>query len=85
MLIIGIDPGISGSICFLENGKILDVIEMPTMIDGKKSKKQVKKPKEQSAEQKRIKKDELRGIALVSTHVFFPTSLGTYIDGCCDH
>ena len=41
MLIIGIDPGISGSICFLENGKILDVIEMPTMIDGKKSKKQV--------------------------------------------
>ena len=41
MLIIGIDPGISGSICFLKNGKILDVIEMPTMIDGKKSKKQV--------------------------------------------
>ena len=41
MLIIGIDPGISGSICFFENGKILDVIEMPTMIDGKKSKKQV--------------------------------------------
>ena len=40
MLIIGIDPGISGSICFFENGKILDVIEMPTMID-KKSKKQV--------------------------------------------
>ena len=41
MLIIGIDPGISGSICFFENGKILDVIEMPTMTDGKKNKKQV--------------------------------------------
>ena len=41
MLIIGIDPGISGSICFLENGKILDVLEMPTMIDGKKNKRQV--------------------------------------------
>ena len=41
MFIIGIDPGISGAICFFENGKILDVIEMPTMIDGKKSKKQV--------------------------------------------
>ena len=41
MLIIGIDPGISGSICFFEDGKILDVIEMPTMTDGKKSKKQV--------------------------------------------
>ena len=41
MLIIGIDPGISGSICFFDNGKILDVIEMPTMTEGKKNKRQV--------------------------------------------
>ena len=41
MLIIGIDPGISGSICFFEDGKIIDVIEMPTMTEGKKNKKQV--------------------------------------------
>ena len=41
MLIIGIDPGISGSICFFENGKILDVLDMPTMTEGKKNKKQV--------------------------------------------
>ena len=41
MLIIGIDPGISGSICFFDEGKILDVIEMPTMAEGKKNKKQV--------------------------------------------
>ena len=41
MLIIGIDPGISGSICFLDDGKILDVIEMPTMAEGKKNKRQV--------------------------------------------
>ena len=41
MLIIGIDPGLSGSICFFEDGKILDVIEMPVMTDGKKNKKQV--------------------------------------------
>ena len=41
MLIIGIAPGISGSICFFEDGKILDVLEMPTMTDGKKNKKQV--------------------------------------------
>ena len=41
MLIIGIHPGISGSICFFEDGKILDVIEMPTMTDGKKNKRQV--------------------------------------------
>ena len=41
MLIIGIDPGVSGSVCFLEDGKIQDVIEMPIMTDGKKNKKQV--------------------------------------------
>ena len=41
MLIIGIDPGISGSLCFFEDGKIVDVIEMPTMNEGKKNKKQV--------------------------------------------
>ena len=35
MLIIGIDPGISGSICFMQNGKVLEVVEMPTMAEGK--------------------------------------------------
>ena len=41
MLIIGIDPCISGSICFLQDWKIVDVVEMPTMTEGKKNKKQV--------------------------------------------
>ena len=41
MLIIGIDPGISGSICFFHEGKIIEVVEMPTMAEGKKNKKQV--------------------------------------------
>ncbi len=41
MLIIGIDPGISGSICFFEDGRIIEVIEMPVMTEGKKNKKQV--------------------------------------------
>ena len=41
MLIIGIDPGISGSICFFLDGIIQDVVEMPTMTEGKKNKKQV--------------------------------------------
>ena len=41
MFIIGIDPGISGAICFFEDGKIIDVIEMPSMAEGKKNKKQV--------------------------------------------
>ena len=41
MLIIGIDPGISGAICFFENGEIIDVIDMPTMASGNKNKKQI--------------------------------------------
>ena len=41
MLIIGIDPGISGAICFFENGEIKDVIDMPVMAEGKKNKKQI--------------------------------------------
>jgi len=41
MLIIAIDPGISGSLCFFEDGKIIDLIEMPNMAEGKKNKKQV--------------------------------------------
>ena len=41
MKIFGIDPGISGAICVLKEGKILEVYEMPTMIDGKKNKSHV--------------------------------------------
>ena len=41
MLIIGIDPGITGAICFFEDRKIIDLIEMPNMAAGKKNKRQV--------------------------------------------
>jgi crossover junction endodeoxyribonuclease RuvC len=41
MIIFGIDPGISGAISVLENKKVIEVFDMPTMIDGKKSKRQV--------------------------------------------
>ena len=41
MIIIGIDPGITGAICILENRKVVEVYETPTMIDGKKNKRQV--------------------------------------------
>ena len=44
MLIIGIDPGISGALCFFENGEIKEVIEMPSMADGKKNKRQINGP-----------------------------------------
>ena len=62
MLIIGIDPGISGSICFFEDGKILEVIEMPVMTEGKKNKKQVNGAQIYNEFLKRINKndDEIR-------------------------
>ena len=58
MLIIGIDPGISGSICFFEDGKILEVIEMPVMTEGKKNKKQVNGAQIYNEFLKRINKEE---------------------------
>ena len=58
MLIIGIDPGISGSICFFKEGKILDVIDMPTMIEGKKNKRQVNGAQIYNEISKRLKKSE---------------------------
>ena len=69
MLIIGIDPGISGSICFLDNGKILDVIEMPIMTDGKKNKKQVNGSQVYYEITKRIKQFEKNQIRVVIEHV----------------
>ncbi|WP_440916020.1 crossover junction endodeoxyribonuclease [Candidatus Pelagibacter sp.] len=69
MLIIGIDPGISGSICFLDNGKILDVIEMPIMTDGKKNKKQVNGSQVYNEITKRIERFEKNHIRVVIEHV----------------
>ena len=62
MLIIGIDPGISGSICFFEDGKIIEVVEMPVMIEGKKNKKQVNGAQIYNEFLKRLNKkdDEIR-------------------------
>jgi len=41
MIIIGIDPGISGAISIVKNKKIIEVYDTPTMIDGKKNKRQI--------------------------------------------
>ena len=62
MLIIGIDPGISGSICFFKDGRIIEVIEMPVMTEGKKNKKQVNGAQIYNEFLKRInkKEDEIR-------------------------
>ena len=42
MRIFGIDPGIAGAIAILDEKKIIDVIDLPTMTEGKKNKKQLK-------------------------------------------
>ena len=63
MLIIGIDPGITGSICFFQDGKIIDVVEMPNMTEGKKNKKQVNGAQifyEISLRIKDLKKDQIK-------------------------
>ena len=69
MLIIGIDPGISGSICFFEDGKITDVIEMPTMIEGKKNKKQVNGSQIYNEILKRINKFHKKDIRVIVEQV----------------
>ena len=69
MIIIGIDPGISGSICFFQDGKILEVIEMPTMTDGKKNKRQVNGSQIFNEILKMIKKNENQDIRVVIEQV----------------
>ena len=69
MLIIGIDPGISGSICFFKDGKILDVIEMPTMTEGKKNKKQVNGSQIYNEILKRVNKLEKNDIRVIVEQV----------------
>ncbi len=69
MLIISIDPGISGSICFFEDGKILDVIEMPTMAEGKKNKKQVNGSQIYNEISKRTKFVDNKDIKVIIEHV----------------
>ena len=69
MLVIGIDPSISGSICFLNDGKIIDVLEMPTMTEGKKNKKQVNGSQVYNEISKRLKKIERKDIRVIIEQV----------------
>ena len=69
MIIIGIDPGISGSICFLKDGKIIDVVEMPTMTEGKKNKRQVNGSQIYNEITKRINKSDTQNVRVVIEQV----------------
>ena len=69
MLIIGIDPGITGSICFFEDGKIIDVVEMPNMAEGKKNKRQVNGAQIYHEISKRINNLEKKDIKVIIEQV----------------
>ena len=69
MLTIGIDPGISGAICFMENSKIIEVIDMPSMAEGKKNKKQVNGSQVFNEINKHIKNKEFSEVKVVIEHV----------------
>ena len=69
MLIIGIDPGISGAICFFENGEVKDVIDMPTMSEGKKNKRQVNRLQIFNEISSRINNYDLKNINVVVEQV----------------
>ncbi len=67
MIIIGIDPGINGAISIIENKKIIEVYGTPTMIDGKKNKRQIN-----GAQVTNIFKERLNGekeVVVVVEHV----------------
>ena len=67
MIIFGIDPGLSGAISILENKKVIEVFDMPTMIDGKKNKKQVNGSQVTNIIKERLNKD--RETIVVVEHV----------------
>ena len=41
MKLIGIDPGLSGAIAILEDKKVIKLLDMPVMAEGKKNKRQL--------------------------------------------
>ena len=67
MIIIGIDPGISGAISIVENKKILEVYDTPTMIDGKKNKRQINSAQVTNIIKERLNKD--KEVVVVVEHV----------------
>ena len=69
MLIIGIDPGITGAICFFENGEVRDIVEMPSMAEGKKNKRQINGPQIYNEISRRIEGLQKKNIAVVIEQV----------------
>tara|TARA_B100000287_G_C20377459_1_gene680147 strand:- start:42 stop:536 length:495 start_codon:yes stop_codon:yes gene_type:complete len=69
MLIVGIDPGISGAICFFEDGQVKEIIDMPVMADGKKNKRQINGPQIYNEISKRVNNFQKKDIIVVIEQV----------------
>jgi len=69
MIIIGIDPGITGAISVLENKQVIEVYDTPTMIDGKKNKRQVNGAQVTNIIKESLNKDKDKEVVVVVEHV----------------
>ena len=69
MFIIGVDPGITGAICFFDNGEVSDIIEIPSMAEGKKNKRQINGPQIYNEISRRIEGLQKKNIAVVIEQV----------------
>ena len=69
MLIIGIDPGINGAICFFENGEVKEILDMPNMAEGKKNKRQINGPQIYNEISKRITNISKKEVVVVIEQV----------------
>ena len=69
MIIFGIDPGISGAISILENKNVIEVVDMPTMIDGKKNKRQINSAQVTNIIKESLNKDKDKEVVVVVEHV----------------
>ena len=69
MIIFGIDPGVSGAISILENKKVIEIFDMPTMAEGKKNKRQVNGPQIYNEISLRVNKLQKKEIIIVIEQV----------------
>ena len=67
MIIIGVDPGITGAISILENKKVIEAYDTPTMIDGKKNKRQINGAQVTNIIKERLNQD--KEVVVVVEHV----------------
>ena len=67
MIVFGIDPGVSGALSIYEHKKLKEVIDMPTMSEGKKNKKQINAAQLASEIKKRVNRFD--DVAVVIEHV----------------